>query len=249
MTLYSYCWFYVPEFSFTGFAKFAKQIIIGYHHLWYIAGMIGAAIILIMLHKFSSVILSISILLTFLGGVLIQYLGNYHVLEGGLFDIVFNYAWVHRNMLFFSYPFFCVGYLINKHSLCDAVSFKSAAILSALGVVVLLGESYFNYYQEGRDGGFDNLLSLLLVCPFVCPLALDLCRNSVWRAQHTVFLPRFSSFLPVTYFHPPSCWFRKKGLNIILWSTVSRKCTKVGIYQSIDMKEAKCLYKVALLPT
>jgi hypothetical protein len=167
MTLYSYCWFSVPEFSFIGFAKFAKQVIIGYHHLWYIAGMIGAAIILIIMHKFSSVILSISILLTFLGGVLIQYLGNYHVLEGGLFDIVFNYAWVHRNMLFFSYPFFCVGYLINKHSLCDSVSLRSAGILSAVGVVALLGESYVNYYQEGRDGGFDNFFSLLLVCPFV----------------------------------------------------------------------------------
>lgn len=167
MTFYAYFWFSVPEFSFVGFAKLIKSFIIGYHHLWYISGMIGAAIILIVLRNLSSGVLLLSILLTFIGGVIIQYLGNYHVLEGSIFDKFFNYTWFHRNMLFFSYPFFCIGYLINKHSPHNIVSLKLAWILSSFGLLALLVESYANYHQEGRDGGFDNFFSLLLICPFV----------------------------------------------------------------------------------
>jgi surface polysaccharide O-acyltransferase-like enzyme len=167
MVFYSYYWFEVPEFSFVSVAKFIKNIIIGYHHLWYISGMLGAALVLIILRKLSSSILTASILLAFICGVLIQYLGNYHVFEGTIIDTLFNFNWFHRNMLFFSFPFFCIGYLINKHSLQDAISFKVCCILSAFGLLALLGESYVNYYQEGRDGGFDNFLFLILVCPFV----------------------------------------------------------------------------------
>ena len=167
MVFYAYSWFSVLEFSFVGLSQLIKTIIIGYHHLWYISGMIGAAIILIILRKLPSVILVVTILLTFICGVLIQYVGNYHVLEGSVFDTIFNRAHYHRNMLFFSYPFFCIGYLINKHSLHNVVSFKLACILSAFGLLALLGESYINYYQENNDGGFDNFFSLLLVCPFI----------------------------------------------------------------------------------
>lgn len=167
MLFYSYFWFSVPESSLIGYLELIKQIIIGYHHLWYISGMIGAAIVLIILQKHSSTTLSITIASTFIIGLIIQYLGNYHILEGSDFDKFFNYDWFHRNMLFFSYPFFCIGYLINKHSLQHVVSFESASILSAVGTLALLSESYINFYQEGRDGAFDNFLSLMLVCPFV----------------------------------------------------------------------------------
>jgi hypothetical protein len=78
--------------------------------------MIGAAIILLILRGLPSSILTMSIMLTFSGGVLIQYLGNYHILERTILEKLFNYHWFHRNMLLFSYPFFCIGYLINKHS-------------------------------------------------------------------------------------------------------------------------------------
>jgi surface polysaccharide O-acyltransferase-like enzyme len=167
MIFYSYFWFSIPEFSFIGIMKLAIKIIIGYHHLWYISGMIGAALVVIAFRKLSSLLLIISILLTFFCGVLIQYLGNYHVFEGTILDKLFNYTFFHRNFLLLSYPFFCLGYLINKHSLHKSVSFKQAGILSIFGILVLLFESYVNYHIEGRDGGFDNLFSLLIVAPFI----------------------------------------------------------------------------------
>ncbi|MGX9417364.1 acyltransferase family protein [Vibrio sp. WJH972] len=167
MVFYSYFWFSIPDFSLAGIASIVKDIIIGYHHLWYISGMIGAAVILLMLHKVSMNILMSSIFIFFSCGVLIQYIGNYHLLDNSYLDEVFNEHWSHRNMLFFSYPFFCIGYLINKYSLQNIVSLKFSFGLSIIGMLMLLGESYANYYHEDRDGGVDNLVSLILVCPFI----------------------------------------------------------------------------------
>ena len=75
--------------------------------------------------------------------------------------------WFHRNAFLFSYPFFCIGYLINKHKLHESITLIGAIVVSAIGILLLFFESYFNYYQEGREGGFDNYLSLLFVCPFI----------------------------------------------------------------------------------
>ena len=167
MLFYSYFWFSMPEASISCFVKLAIYIIIGYWHLWYISGMLGAAIMLLILRRFSSSFLSSTILIFFLVGVFIQYLGNYHYFEGSTLDKLLNVYWFHRNMVFFSYPFFCVGYLIHKHSIHEKITLKFAGALSILGVLSLLGESYLNFYHEGGEGGFDNYLSLLLTCPFI----------------------------------------------------------------------------------
>ncbi|WP_158768372.1 acyltransferase [Paraglaciecola sp. L1A13] len=167
MVFYSYFWFSIPDMSFISYAKLLKVVFFGYYHLWYIAGMIGAAVILLILRKLPSSILIISIILTFLSGVIIQYLGNYHIFEGTFLDKLFNTNQMHRNMIFLAYPFFCTGYLINKHSLPSKISLEHSFILSILAIGALLGESYFNFLQENRDGYFDNYFSLILICPII----------------------------------------------------------------------------------
>lgn len=167
MAFYSYFWFSVPDLSLIAYAKLLKVIFFGYYHLWYIAGMIGAALILLIVRKLPSSILIISITLTFLSGVVIQYLGNYHVFEGTILDKLFNSIQMHRNMVFLAYPFFCTGYLMNKHSIPSRISLRLSFILSILAIGTLLGESYFNFLQENRDEGFDNYFSLILVCPII----------------------------------------------------------------------------------
>lgn len=167
MLVYSYFWFYIQDFSFASFAKLIYKLIIGYHHLWYISGLIGAALLLVLLHKLTSFTISIFVILTFSIGVLIQYLGNYHVFKDTQLDTLFNYLWIHRNMFFFSFPFFTIGYLINKHSIQSMISFKTALLLTIISIIILIGESFINYYQESRDGGFDNFISLILSAPFL----------------------------------------------------------------------------------
>lgn len=173
MVLYS-CFWLPPNFSSVEMVKMGRTIIFGYYHLWYMSGMIGAAMILIFLRRYSSFVLLASIVFAFIAGVFIQYAGNYHLYFGSVFDKIFNYNWIHRNFLLFSYPFFCLGYLINKHSWCELVSLKLAAVLAVLGFIALIGESYFNYCQENIDSGFDNLISLILVCPAVFVFCLKI---------------------------------------------------------------------------
>lgn len=77
MMFYSCFWFSIPEFSFSGIFKLVKDIVIGYWHLWYVSGMLVAAIIVMLLKHRSTTFLTVAILLTFTLGVAIQYLGNY----------------------------------------------------------------------------------------------------------------------------------------------------------------------------
>lgn len=165
MAVYSGLWFYVPEFSLFGIAQFIFRFLIGFWHLWYLSGLLGAGLVLMLLRKVSSFYLCVSIALTFLAGVLIQYIGHYHLIENAFIDHVFNLPWFHRNFLWFSFPFFCAGFLINKHSLHRRVSADTALILALLGAGLLIAESYFNYLRPNPDRYFDNLAALMLVCP------------------------------------------------------------------------------------
>jgi len=56
---------------------------------------------------------------------------------------------------------------LNKHSLQKMLSFKEASLLAIIGISLLFMESYLNFYQSGREGGFDNFASLILVCPII----------------------------------------------------------------------------------
>lgn len=167
MLFYAPFWLSIPDLSLFGIAKLVKDIVIGYYHLWYISGMLGAAILMSLLNRFSSLFLIGTILASSLTGIIIQYLGNYHFFGDSALDKLFNTHWLHRNALLFSYPFFCIGYLIRKHRYHEKITLKSSVTMSSLGIILLLVESHFNYYQAGREGGFDNYFSLLIACPFI----------------------------------------------------------------------------------
>lgn len=167
MLFYSYFWVYIPQLTLHGLSRLVISLLFGYHHLWYVSGLFGAAFILFLLRNFSSFVLFSSVLITFLCGAIIQYSGNYHLFANHILDKYCSIGLFHRNMLFFSYPFFCLGYLIHKHSIQEKISLNTAGLLTIIGLVFLLMESYLNYFQEGRDGGFDIYFSLLLLCPFI----------------------------------------------------------------------------------
>jgi hypothetical protein len=184
---YSFFWFSTPEWSPIWIINFFHKIFIGYWHLWYIPGMFFAAVILLLFKRANSLFLSVSIALTFLSGVFIQYTGNYHLYAGSYLDILFNYHCSHRNFLFFSYPFLCIGYLINKHSLHNKVTLRSIWLYCFSGISLLIIESYINFHNPFREGGFDNFLSLLLVCPaiFILFMRLEVIGNSKMIALYS----------------------------------------------------------------
>lgn len=165
MIFYSWFWFYVPNLSVSSIMKFIGKFVVGFWHLWYLSGLIGAAMVLIFLQrKTSAFLFSLAVLLFFVG-VCVQYLGHYHIVKNLFVDHLFNLPWAHRNFLLFSFPFFCIGFLINKHSLQNKMTHKTALILSLLGLALLITEAYVNFRQASEERYLDNLASLLLVCP------------------------------------------------------------------------------------
>lgn len=167
MIFYSYFWFYIPELSPKEIAKLFHKIITGYYHLWYISGLFFAACMLIAVRNSSLRFIVFSISVCYLAGCAIQYLGNYQYFEGNVLNKFFNQHWTHRNAVLFSYPYFSIGYLIKKYSLHDKVDLKKALLVSNFGLIALLLESLYTYYDEGCIGGFDNYFSLIIACPFI----------------------------------------------------------------------------------
>ena len=167
MAFYSYFWAISPFGAEGYFISLVVSIVFGYHHLWYISGMIGAALVLVLLKNLPSKNLAVVVALTAIAGVAIQYCRNYHVFSGTSLDTVFSYYELHRNFLLFSFPFFCMGFLINKHSLHKRVEKNHLVVLGILGVIFLGFESYLDFYSEVGRADYDNYGSLLLLCPVV----------------------------------------------------------------------------------
>lgn len=166
MIFYAYFWLKGAETTPLEITKIILTIFNGYYHLWYLPGIIGSAILLQMLNQRKLNIL-IPIIFFFTIGVTIQYVGNYHLVTNPNIDTLFNYDWSHRNYLFLAFPFFSIGFLLNKHSIAKKTSLTSIITFTILGTTLLILESYMNYHQHARSGGFDNLAALLIVCPAI----------------------------------------------------------------------------------
>ena len=147
--------------------KLVRTIFFGYYHLWYLAGMLGAAVVLSILVKLGSKITLLAATLAFILGVIIQYAGSYAVLGAGDLTATLTLRWVHRNFLLVSFPFFCAGYFLNKFQVVDRVKVGTAVGFVAIGLVSLMIESLLNFYDATGDRAFDNLLSLAILCPAI----------------------------------------------------------------------------------
>ncbi|WP_323815795.1 acyltransferase family protein [Cellvibrio sp. NN19] len=180
MLVYSPIWFHPPDLSLPTIAKLIAQVLLGYFHLWYIAGAIGAALLLFIFRNCNTPTLVALITITYLMGVAIQYAGNYHLFDNSQLDSLANIPFVHRNAVFFSFPLFCLGFLIRKYNIHKRVSFNAALAWCFVGVLLLLLEIYLNYRATNRDGGFDNYLSLIVVCPaiFIVFMQINLLSNT-----------------------------------------------------------------------
>lgn len=158
MLLYSPLWF---DFNLN---IFLSNLVFGYHHLWYINAMILCGIALWFLKTINSKLLFFIALLLFICGVVIQYMGNYHVFsENSLYDKLSNMLVIHRSFLFLGLPFFIIGYLIKTNPSNRWIISKASSYVLILGLVLLLVESNFNFIFTST--GFDNLFALLLICP------------------------------------------------------------------------------------
>lgn len=187
MGFYSYFWFRPIDVGAHNISRTIHMILFGYYHLWYFPGMICAAILVFLLRNFRPPLIFFIAIVSFLMGLAIQYIGNYHIIENELVDKKINSLSVYRNFLFFSFPFFSFGFLIRKTELYKFQSFKKLLFFSILTILLLLLESSFNYKYLSAADDFDILASLIIVCPTLSILFLqiELSGNSKIIAQYS----------------------------------------------------------------
>ncbi|PHR91127.1 MAG: hypothetical protein COA69_13850 [Robiginitomaculum sp.] len=165
-----YLIFWLPLLSFNphGIAMFIKTIFIGYYHLWYLPALLLAAFMFKALHQNLKDIYILALMFVcFCTGVGIDYVGNYNVFGGTTLDKVFDEVWVHRNFLFSGFPFFGLGWFLRKQGWGEKASFKMVATMAVVTLGLLFLESGVNYKLMNKYEGFDNYLSLALVCPAI----------------------------------------------------------------------------------
>ncbi|MDW6004329.1 acyltransferase family protein [Vibrio mangrovi] len=161
---YAYFWLKPVTMNLVGIMTIVETIIVGYHHLWYLVGMFGAGLMTYVFRDRTRAGIQLA-LLCFVLGVMIQYIGNYHLVSSTFADELFNIGFTHRNFLLLGFPFFYIGFLIRKHRLFSETSTGLLIVFSLTGIGLLLGESWYNLNQPYRTGVFDNYLSLIWICP------------------------------------------------------------------------------------
>ena len=75
MVFYAYFWLRPLEFSLAILQTILSSTVLGYAHLWYVAGLLGAALALLLLKKLKPSLLTVvmSIVVTFLAGVAVPH--------------------------------------------------------------------------------------------------------------------------------------------------------------------------------
>ena len=206
MLVYSYFWLQnIESLNLSGIISAFKMLFLGYFHLWYLPGTIGAALILYLLKDLKDRWIIILACLAFFVGLGIQYAGNYHWVENTSIDNILNKIALYRNFLLFGFPFFAMGYFFRKYKLQETISLRVLFYSSILGIICLLIESYFGYLYADiatKAVDFDLFLSLLILCPAVFLLAFKIhtpgeSKNIALVSSAIYFIhPLFLSFIP-----------------------------------------------------
>lgn len=173
--IYIYFWLRPAEFTIVKAIKVTIITVLGgYNHLWYLPAMIGAAGMLYLIRNWSPRLLFLLAIVLFFIGVSIQYIGSYHLAENATIDRLCGKLWLYRSFLFFSFPFFCIGYLLRRTELYTKIPKTPALLLTVIGLMLLFAESYFNFIAQSAVKRCDILGALIILCPALFLLALSI---------------------------------------------------------------------------
>ena len=208
MLVYMYFWLDISAATPYEILRMLRVVFMGYHHLWFLSALIGAAIMLYMLRNLPLKALLVLALTLYCTGIFFIYAGRYHLFAGTPMDALFNEIWFYRNFLFFGFPFFCTGYLLRQWEGIRQWDRRYYAVWSLVGLFLLLGESYLNYRGLVGMPAFDMYLSLLIFCPglFLWVSSVHIPSNSTSLAYYATGLyfihPLFISLYEALSYQP-----------------------------------------------
>ena len=125
-------------------SRLASTLFFGYYQLWYIPGIIGGGAMLLLLKRLSPKSLFGVAMFLFLVATVIQYVSNYHLVSDPQIDALLNEKLLYRNFFFMGFPLFAMGYLMRILEIPQKLGVPFIRAMAVVGLVVLLGESYFN---------------------------------------------------------------------------------------------------------
>lgn len=165
--------FYIPLWYTSNIFSFLLTAFNGYFVLWYLSGTAIAGLMLYALRNLKSYSLLGIALILYIAGWMIQQLGNLHILPSQI-DKLLNFTPIHRNFIFFCFPFLTLGYLINRDFVREkrTLVVKNWQLLAAIFIVVL--DSYINYKFISTKEGLDQLITLFIAVPVIFVYFLNL---------------------------------------------------------------------------
>lgn len=160
---------YIPKWLNHNVIDDIKTLVFGHFHLWYLIQSVYAIVLVWLFRKYKKVLVILGIVLYAIG-VFLQYNYNYHF-------IAINYGMIFfRNGLTFCFPFITVGLAIRElKNKKFEISKNISVIVSILGVLLLLLESYLN---SNSAKPFDLLASLIVISPALFVMALKYTKYS-----------------------------------------------------------------------
>ncbi len=164
---------YVTGVGFGETLQAIKTWIVGFFHLWYLVGMLGAGVMLYALRDRPTWLIATLALLMFCIGLGLQYARVYVHIPNPFLQHFNQNDYTARNFLFMAFPFMAMGYLLARHQLHLRV--KPALLWGwlLLAMVLMLIESELNYRNDPMHVfNFDLMAAMPLVAPALFLLVL-----------------------------------------------------------------------------
>ncbi|MES2433843.1 MAG: acyltransferase family protein [Pseudomonadota bacterium] len=164
---------YWPLLMARGPLQNLRTFLFGYWHLWYLAGMVMAAALIVAIAQWSTRALAWVLGISFFGGIAVTY--------GMAFDLIAPNKAIfsdpllaNRNPLLLCLPFMLAGFLIARSSISDRLHIGWLQIAAVLGVALVLAESLLLARYAIKGVAHDVMLALGLAAPALMLLALKL---------------------------------------------------------------------------
>lgn len=163
MLIYSYFWTYLNDFNLL---KMSTTLLFGFNHLWYLVALLFGGLVL---HKFrnaSNTLLIASAFVLFLIGIIIQYVGQFHVFaQQPILDKLINYPPLHRNFLLYAFPLLSIGYVIRRTNFHAKFNKQTVLILLFISTFLLIVDSLISYYYFTHKVLLNMNITFLLLSP------------------------------------------------------------------------------------
>jgi hypothetical protein len=162
---------YWPLLTARGVWPNLRTLVFGYWHLWYLAGMVMAAALIVGIAGWSNRRLCWLMAASFLGGIVVTYGMAFGLITPNK-AVFTDPLLANRNPLVVCLPYMLAGVLIARENLAPRLTLRGLQIAAALGVVLILAESLLLARYAVKGVAHDSLLALGLAAPALTLLAL-----------------------------------------------------------------------------